>query len=367
MDTTLHDTASGQTVSIRFEGNWREYFGIAIINLLLTIVTLGIYRFWAKTRSRQYLWSRTEVMGEPLEYTGTGMQLFLGALIAVFAVLLPFTILLSVAQAMAMAGNIGIAALIYVLLMPAMFYLFGVGIYRSQRYLLSQTSWRGIRGGMTTGGWAYGLGFLGRNLAMLMTGFLAAPWAESQNWNRRWQDARFGSLQFIAYAPAGPLFLRFLLTLIGIAAIYAVLLYSMVSTTGGLINAPIEQMQEHIALAVLGKAGLFIVLLVALWLINLWYRAFYWRHIVNHMVLDTVKLGFNATTADWLRFMLGNVALVVLTLGLGLIMLPYRTFAFTVRHMEAEGALSPEAIAQSQLAQTAQGEGIADAFDLVPV
>jgi uncharacterized membrane protein YjgN (DUF898 family) len=39
--------------SFAFEGSWREYAPIAFTNLLLTIVTLGIYRFWATTRTRR--------------------------------------------------------------------------------------------------------------------------------------------------------------------------------------------------------------------------------------------------------------------------------------------------------------------------
>ena len=36
--------------AIRFTGNWREYLPIAASNVLLTIVKLGIYRFWAAAR-----------------------------------------------------------------------------------------------------------------------------------------------------------------------------------------------------------------------------------------------------------------------------------------------------------------------------
>ena len=58
-----------------------------MVNLLLTIVTLGIYRFWAKTRIRRYLWSQTEFLGDRFEYTGTGKELLIGFLI-VFAFLI---------------------------------------------------------------------------------------------------------------------------------------------------------------------------------------------------------------------------------------------------------------------------------------
>ena len=58
--------------AFRFHGSWQEYARIAFPNLLLTIVTLGIYRFWATTREREYLWSKTDFIDERLEWTGRG-------------------------------------------------------------------------------------------------------------------------------------------------------------------------------------------------------------------------------------------------------------------------------------------------------
>src|SRR4051794_28799440 len=60
-------------------------FAIAITNAILNIITLTVFRFWGRTRVRRHLWSCVHINGEPLEYTGTGSELFLGALI-VFAV-----------------------------------------------------------------------------------------------------------------------------------------------------------------------------------------------------------------------------------------------------------------------------------------
>src|SRR6185437_9615849 len=64
---------------------------LLIKNFLLTIVTLGFYRFWARVRVRRYFWSSLRLADEPLEYTGTGLELFVGFLIAV-AVIAPFGI-----------------------------------------------------------------------------------------------------------------------------------------------------------------------------------------------------------------------------------------------------------------------------------
>ena len=48
---------------LRFTGSGAEYFGIWIVNLLLTIITLGIYSAWAKVRRLQYFYRHTEVAG----------------------------------------------------------------------------------------------------------------------------------------------------------------------------------------------------------------------------------------------------------------------------------------------------------------
>jgi hypothetical protein len=63
--------------AFRFHGSWQEFARIAFPNLLLTIVTLGIYRFWATTREREYLWGKTDFIDEPLEWTGRGIELFI--------------------------------------------------------------------------------------------------------------------------------------------------------------------------------------------------------------------------------------------------------------------------------------------------
>src|SRR3954471_14113917 len=114
--------------AIEFTGSWREYLPIALTNLLLTIVTLGIYRFWAKARERRYLWSRTRFIDETLEWTGTGKEMFIGALI-VFLVLLPiFYLVNTVAQGFVLRGEVGKALLLTFVLYGFVFYMIGVAI-----------------------------------------------------------------------------------------------------------------------------------------------------------------------------------------------------------------------------------------------
>ena len=67
-------------------GVWRLY-KIVLINLTLTLLTLGLYRFWAKTRLRRFLWVHATIDDDRLEYAGTGNELLLGFLIVLFPIL----------------------------------------------------------------------------------------------------------------------------------------------------------------------------------------------------------------------------------------------------------------------------------------
>jgi len=66
---------------IEFKGTTKEYFGIWIVNVLLSIVTLGIYSAWAKVRNKKYFSGVTFVDGHNFDYHATGKQILLGRLI----------------------------------------------------------------------------------------------------------------------------------------------------------------------------------------------------------------------------------------------------------------------------------------------
>ena len=82
--------------TMRFEhaGRVGELLPIVLLNALLNILTLGFYRFWARTRVRRFLWGNTALLGDRFEYTGTGAELLKGFLFVLFAVLLPITVCL---------------------------------------------------------------------------------------------------------------------------------------------------------------------------------------------------------------------------------------------------------------------------------
>ena len=76
-----------------FKGTGGALFGIQLVNTFLTIVTLGFYSFWAKTKVRNYLWSQTELEGDRFVYHGTGMELMSGFFKVMILIAVPLFLL----------------------------------------------------------------------------------------------------------------------------------------------------------------------------------------------------------------------------------------------------------------------------------
>lgn len=72
-----------QEHQVKFTGNAREYFGIWIVNVLLSIVTLGIYSAWAKVRDKKYFYGNTIIDDQSFDYHATGKQILIGRIIVV--------------------------------------------------------------------------------------------------------------------------------------------------------------------------------------------------------------------------------------------------------------------------------------------
>ncbi len=66
----------------KFHGDAMEYFGIWIVNILLTIITLSIYAPWAKVRRLRYFYGNTEFSQRRFDFTGIPSKILIGRLIA---------------------------------------------------------------------------------------------------------------------------------------------------------------------------------------------------------------------------------------------------------------------------------------------
>lgn len=348
---------------VRFEGQWGEFLEIFVVNLVLTILTLGIYRFWAKTRVRRYLWSRTYVIDDYLEYTGTGLELFLGFLIVFFVLLMPLAAA-SILLQMLVATDNPAAALIFVAIYAAVLYLFGVAIYRMQRYRFSRTRWHGIRGGMAERGWKYGLLAMGAMLLNVVTLGLAFPYTQVRLWNYRYNRASIGSIGFESRASSRRLYKPLLIALaLGLG--YGLVLWQMAPPFEEFFSQEATSQPPEIP----WSSGMWFVALVltlyAGWaLIALIYFVTFYREVVSGLRWGEVAFRFNAGFMDWVVFWLVNFLIIAFTLGLGAGLMPMRTFKFIGAYGSTIGAPDVEQLRQSSAEMPEQGEGLAEAFDV---
>lgn len=180
---------------VSFTGTRGPLLLLLLKNALLTLLTAGIYRFWAKTALRRWYWGHVVLEGAPLEYTGRGIELFLGFLIAMAILFGVFFVLgLATAGLTALSPLLGlvmngVVALVFLGLMQ-------VALFRAWRYRLSRTIWCGIRFALD------GSSKEVLKLAMIMAAATVAsagllfPWMRVALLKYRIDNMRFGDLRF---------------------------------------------------------------------------------------------------------------------------------------------------------------------------
>ena len=92
-----------------FKGSAIEYFKIWIVNVVLTLLTLGLYYPWAKVRNRRYFYANTTLEDRNFEYHATGKRLFFSYLIAM-ALLILYVII----QKLSPAGSFVMIMLLFI-------------------------------------------------------------------------------------------------------------------------------------------------------------------------------------------------------------------------------------------------------------
>ena len=163
--------------AIAYDGRFGPLARIIVSNALLSLVTLGVYRFWGKTRLRRYLWSHVVIDGERLEYTGRAMELLLGFMVAMVVLLLLGLVGVAINLTVnpeTPPGAIIFAVSVFAQIVIFMF-LIQFAIFRARRYRLSRTQWRGIRGAQSGSAVKYGLRALAWLVANVFTLGLLYP------------------------------------------------------------------------------------------------------------------------------------------------------------------------------------------------
>ncbi len=176
--------------------------GLVTKGTLLSILTLGIYRFWYRTALRRFYWSNTRLAGDGFEYTGTGRELFVGFLIAL-AIVLPlyFVVTLLGLFGGEVVGPI-VATILAAVVMPAVVQIL---VYRARRYRLARTRYRGIRLHQTGTGTAYLLRTVKWLLLTALTLGILFPYFRRALERYKIENTWYGSAQGEFDAPAKPL------------------------------------------------------------------------------------------------------------------------------------------------------------------
>ncbi len=396
------DDNQGQAASaFRFHGKWQDFARIAVPNLLLTIVTLGIYRFWATTREREYLWSKTDFIDERLEWTGRGIELFIGFIMAVILILVPFFALQFATQALALRGYGGWAALLTLVMFGFIMYMIGLARFRALRYRLSRTYWHGIRGGSDDQGFGYGWSYVWKTLSGSLALGLLVPWSMMDLWNDRWNKMSFGPHKIDAVGNYAETFKRYLLFYL--APIVFFVAIAVIAVTAGTTDSA-----DGVAAGAVLSVFIFYGVLGA---VALAFYAKFFRVAVAGLSLHRLEFAFPAKTKAWFMLFLGDIGLWLLAalpvaaglaafgvfanfqmpdpsaspdaiegfseslvlIFIGLSVLPfalvgpfirYRHWKFFVTHMEAYGEVNLDELTQSATVVSKHGEGLLDAFDV---
>jgi uncharacterized membrane protein YjgN (DUF898 family) len=201
--SSSRDGARLATAPVTFTGTGAEYFGIWIVNLLLTIVTLGIYSSWAKVRRLQYFYRHTEVAGSTFDFHGNPVKIFIGRLIAL-AMLIAYNLSVRLHSVMTLVV-VGAIAVI----MPWL-------LRNSFRFRLYNSSWRGIRFHFRGAvGSAYRV-FLLNGLLTMITLYLLAPFMHQRLKAYQHNNSWFGQTQCSFHARVGEFYKIYLLWLAGL-------------------------------------------------------------------------------------------------------------------------------------------------------
>lgn len=294
-DSLKDQTAENHRYPLSFHGQGAEYFRIWIVNVLLSIVTLGIYSAWAKVRTERYFHDAVELDGLRFGYHGRPLSILIGRAIAL-AFFLPYSLLQKTQPLYASIFLIG-----GLLVMPWL-------IVRALRFRLRVTSYRGLRFGFShekgVMAGAYRC-FLGLLLLATLSLSLLAPymWHEQYRWMVR--NSRYGATPMLMEKALGRFYkLGALILLVLIALIGAMFLIVGLAfyDSGGTPPLWLE----------IGPAVCVFVAVMITKVTDLWLRKTMW---------ENVRIGTLRVTVEWkvlpvVWLLISNLLLMVCSLGL---------------------------------------------------
>jgi uncharacterized membrane protein YjgN (DUF898 family) len=182
-------------VTPTFNKSGPSLFWLSLKTAILTVLTVGFFRFWMTTMLRRHYWNSIRIQGDPLEYTGTGLEKILGFLVAII-ILAVYLGLVNVALTFVglalFEGNILAQSITIFAALPLFFF----AAYRSRRYIMARTRWRGIRFGMDNGASGYTIRAIWYWFLTIVTGGLLYPYQQFRLAKYMTDRTYFGDLKF---------------------------------------------------------------------------------------------------------------------------------------------------------------------------
>ncbi len=365
-----------QRFTPHFMGTGGEYFRIWIVNVALTIATLGIYAAWAKVRTRRYFYSHTVVGGRPFDYLGQPKAILVGHIVIIGAIAVS-SLFKNLYPLIGSVSGLGVWA------------LFPFLMYKAHRFKAFNSSYRGIRFGFNgTVGEAYkvyllipvvffavtaGIGFLATlesgaalllmPLAAVVSGFgwlVVYPFWVFKQKDYTFENTSYGTLRAL-FTPELKSFYR---AYGGGLAIVVVVVVAAVLPFGAAIAVLTQSLKEA------PWAGTWLAFVPILLVMSIFVlvQQYLYARITNHC-WNSFRLGsltfeadLSARTLVFIR--LTNILAILATFGLAAPWARVRRTRYLVSCFTVIAPRGLEDISASQLtADSAVGDAAADFFD----
>ena len=336
--------------SVQFHGNGADYFRIWSVNIVLTILTFGIYSAWAKVRTRRYFYNNTEIDGSTFDYHAPPRAILIGRIIT-FALFLAYSI---VNGAFPMLGPLTLLA--FGLVAPWI-------LWRALRFNARMTSFRNVRFGFDgSQSHAYHAFFL-MPLLTFITLYLAIPYTYKRGVEYIVNNTRYGQGHLKATLTSGGYLGLFVPLLIGgfVAVMgFVGLMIFLFPDTG---SEPTPAEMQRLLTAILPA---YVVLLLA----SVFFRAFFKAKSLNYLFNNLTlreNVHFNSTL-EWFqlaKLYLTNTTMIIATLGLAYPWAAVRLARYRADHTEivVKGELG-EFISDVEGEDSAIGEELGEGFDI---
>ncbi|MFU2509422.1 YjgN family protein [Pseudoalteromonas sp. ASV78] len=360
MEPTIHSTESPTTATnstifqgrVQFGGQAGEFFGIWIVNILLSILTLGIYSAWAKVRTYRYFYSNTRIDGHSFDYLATPIQILKGRILAVVV----FVIYSLVVQLLPLIGLL--FALGFLFAMPWI-------INQGLRFNMRMTRHRNVRFAFAGN---YGdalINFVLLPIASVFTLYLLLPYALKRMDQYLHENISYGNKAINVNLKGETYYMAALIT-IGVAIAGLVIFGIFVGISGvamGLGNIDSDNLNV--------STILFPVLIIAFYiafltLISAVYQSIIRNHIFNSSEFDDVaSFKSDLKAVDYGILLFTNALAIIFSLGMAYPWAKIRKARLLAKATEVTvytGALAIIDTAQQQ--QSSFAEEAANVFDI---